>query len=110
MAQKTVVKAGHKVGRKPVVREDYNRMMERLKKIGVDPMPYRSYLMMGEDGRKVFKKVVEIVEQFKSSNIFRENLPDFFYIVGEWVTSLGDASGQRIVVRGRDLKIVKPKF
>ena len=110
MAQKILSKTRGKVGRKPVVREDYNQMVERLKKIGVDAPPYRSYLLMGEDGRRVFKKIVEILEQYKSSNIFRENLPNFFYIVGEWVTSLGDASGQRIVVRGRDLKIVKPSF
>ena len=64
MVQKTLPKTRSKVGRKPVVRQDYNQMVERLKNIGVDAPPYKSYLLMGEDGRRVLKKIVEKPKKF----------------------------------------------
>jgi hypothetical protein len=105
------------LGRKAKVKMSYQKIVKKLRKLGVKPPEYKSYLFMGEDGRRVIRTLVKMLEENappeegkrlqENSGIIVPNLPSRFYIVGDWVTSLADASGQRILVKGYNMKAVK---
>lgn len=87
--------------RKSSTSEMYEILLEKLKKLGIEPISYKAYSKSYTEVKVLIEKLLETIKAPKE-NI----LPASFDIVGDWVSCIVHSDGKRLSVWGEELELL----